>query len=87
MNYFQMAHLDDADNTFQQAATLCSRTLGNHPTCGEIYENYAVALRKMGRKQEARKWKAQSDQIMAAFRRSNGIGSTISVTALGFDKN
>jgi tetratricopeptide (TPR) repeat protein len=87
MNYFQMGHRDDSDKTFQQAATLCGRALGNHPTCGEVYENYAVALRKMGRKQEAKKWKAQSEQIMAAFRRSNGIGSTISVTALGFDKN
>jgi tetratricopeptide (TPR) repeat protein len=87
MDYFQMGRFDDADKIFQQAATLCNRALGSHPTCGEIYKNYAIALEKMGRKHEAKKLRAESRQILEAFRRSNGIGSTVSVTALRFDKN
>ena len=82
LTYLQMSRFADADEIFRQSATLCGRVLGNHPTCGDIDENYALALRKIGRKREARKWLAQSRQIMEDFRRRNGVGLTVSITAL-----
>lgn len=47
-----------------------------------LLENYAVVLRKLGRKREAKKFQAEGLQIERASNRRNGVGSTIRVTAL-----
>jgi tetratricopeptide (TPR) repeat protein len=87
LNYFQVGHLDEADKTFQQAVTICNHVPGDHPTCGEVYENYAGVLRKLKRNREAKKLEAQSQQIRQASERQNGVGMTVSVLALRSDKN
>lgn len=81
--YVKMAHFDDAERTFRRAIDVCSKTLGeDHLDYAVLLENYAVVLRTLGRKREAKKFKAQGQQIERATDRRNGISSTISVTAL-----
>ena len=84
--YVKMAYFADAERTFRRAIDVCSKTLGeDHLDYAVVLKNYAVVLRKLGRKREAKKLQAQGQQIERAFNRRNGVGSTISVTALRND--
>lgn len=49
-------------------------------------ENYAVVLRMLDRKLEAKKFKEQGRKIEQASNRRNGVGATISVDALRSDR-
>jgi hypothetical protein len=65
------------------AIDLCGKTLGaNHFDYAVLLQNYAVVLRQLGRKHEARKMEVQGRAIERAVGRRNGIGSTISINAL-----
>jgi tetratricopeptide (TPR) repeat protein len=83
LSYLKLGRFNDAELTLRRANAVCSRTLGeDHPTCGAILEGYAVVLRKLNRKREAKSVGARSQQIARSFRSRNGVGSTISVSAL-----
>jgi tetratricopeptide (TPR) repeat protein len=87
-SYLKLGRLDEAEPIFQRAIALCTKTLGgDHPTCGTVLENYAVVLRKLGRKREAKTLAARAQQIARASRRHNGMDSTVSVMALRSDRN
>lgn len=87
LDYFQLGRLDEADRTFKQAAALCNGLLANHPACGNVFENYAGVLRKLKRKGEAKKLAARSQQFRQESARVNGVGMTVSVSALRSEKN
>ena len=81
--YLTMARFDDADLTYRRAINICRKTLGeNHLEYAVLLKNYSVVLRKLGRKREAKKIETQGEEIQRAVNRRNGVGSTISVTAL-----
>jgi tetratricopeptide (TPR) repeat protein len=83
LSYLKLGRLNDAELTLLHANALCNKTLGeDHATCGALLEGYAVVLRKLHRKQEAKAVGARASQIARAFRSRNGVGSTISVTGL-----
>jgi tetratricopeptide (TPR) repeat protein len=84
--YVKMAHFEDAERTFEGAIKICSKTLGeDHLDFAVLLNNYAVVLRTLGRKREAKKFKAQAQQIERETDRRNGVSPTISVTALRSD--
>ena len=85
--YLKMARFDDADLTYRRAINICRKTLGeNHLEYAVLLKNYSVVLRKLGRKREAKKIETQGEEIQRAVNRRNGVGSTISVTALRSDR-
>jgi tetratricopeptide (TPR) repeat protein len=86
-SYVKMEHFEEAERTFHRAIDVCSKTLGeDHLDYAVLLRNYTVVLRKLGRKREAKKFEAQARQIERATDRSNGVGSTINVTALRSDR-
>jgi tetratricopeptide (TPR) repeat protein len=81
--YVRMRRFDDAERTLQRAINVCKKTLGEDDAhYAVLLENYAVVLRKLDRKRESKMFQAQGQQIERASNRRNGIGSTISVSAL-----
>jgi tetratricopeptide (TPR) repeat protein len=81
--YFKEDHFSEASLTYQRAIDICRKTLGeDHLDCAVLLENYAVVLRKLGRKREARKADAAGQHIERAADRRSGVGLTIGVTAL-----
>jgi len=85
--YLKMARFDDADLTYRRAINICRKTLGeNHLEYAVLLKNYSVVLRKLGHKREAKKIETQGEEIQRAVNRRNGVGSTISVTALRSDR-
>ncbi len=85
--YLRMARFDDADLTYRRAINICRKTLGeNHLKYAVLLKNYSVVLRKLGHKREAKKIETQGEEIQRAVNRRNGVGSTISVTALRSDR-
>lgn len=83
LSYLKLRQFNEAEVTLRRANTMCAKTLGeDHATCGALLEGYAVVLEKLHRKREAKAVAARSQQITRAFRSRNGVGSTISVTAL-----
>jgi tetratricopeptide (TPR) repeat protein len=88
LSYLKLGQVNDADLILQRAIPLYRNTLGeNHPTCGALLEDHATVLRKLGRKQEAKELTRRSQEIVRAFRRHNGIGSTVNVATLRLDGN
>jgi tetratricopeptide (TPR) repeat protein len=84
--YVRMNRFEDAILTFQCAIDLCRKTLGeDRLDYAVLLRNYSVALRKLGRKREAKQMKTQSQQLERAAYRRNGVGSTINVSALRSD--
>ncbi len=84
--YVRISRFDDAELTYQHAINVCRKTLGeDHLEYAILLKNYALVLRKLGHKREAKKFNAQGEQIERASNRRNGVGSTISVTALRSD--
>ena len=54
--YVRVGRFDDADVTYRRAIDICRKTLGEDPLdYAVLLENYAVVLRKLGRKREAKK--------------------------------
>ena len=51
-----------------------------------LLKNYALVLRKLGRKREAKRFETQGQLIQRATVRRNGIGSMIDVTTLRFER-
>lgn len=83
LSYFKLGRLNDAELTLHRANVVCDSTLGeDHATCGAVLEGYAVVLRKLNRKREAKAVAARSKEIAHAAQSRNGVGLTISVTAL-----
>lgn len=83
LSYLKLGQFNEAEVTLRRANTVCGKTLGeDHATCGALLDGYAVVLRKLHRKREAKAVAARASQITRAFRSRNGVGSTISVTAL-----
>ena len=81
--YLKVTRFDDADAAYRRAINICRETLGvNHVEYAALLKNYAVVLRKLGHKREAKKLQAQGEQIQRAVNRRNGVGSTIDVSAL-----
>lgn len=88
LSYLKLGRLSLAELTLKRAMSICRRTLGeDHATCGALLDSYAVVLRKLHRKPEAKAVVARSRQIRDASQRRNGVGSTISVTALRIRSN
>lgn len=88
LSYLKLGRLNEAELTLKRATGICRKTLGeDHATCGALLESYAVILRKLGRKHEAKAVAARSRQITRASQRRNGVGATISVTALHSARN
>ena len=84
--YVRMGRFDDADVTYRRAIDICRRTLGeDHIAYGVLLKNYAFVLRKLGRGREAKKMETQGRMIQRAVNRRNGVGATVSVTALRSD--
>jgi tetratricopeptide (TPR) repeat protein len=88
LSYLKLGRLNDAELTLRRANGLCNKTLGeDHATCGVLLEHYAVVLRKLDRKREAKAVASRAQQITHASRSRNGVGSTISVGALRSERN
>jgi tetratricopeptide (TPR) repeat protein len=86
--YVRMGRLDDAGLAYRRAIGLCGKGLGeDHLDYALILQNYSVVLRKLGDKRQAKKLQTQGRRIERAADRRNGIGSTISITALRSDKD
>jgi tetratricopeptide (TPR) repeat protein len=84
--YLKLERLGDADLTYRRAISICRKTLGeNHLEYAVLLKNYSVVLRRLGHKREAKKIESQGREIQQAVNRRNGVGSTISVTALRSD--
>ena len=84
--YVRMGRFDDADVTYRRAIDICRRTLGeDHIAYGVLLKNYAFVLRKLGRGREAKQMETQGRMIQRAVNRRNGVGATVSVTALRSD--
>ncbi len=82
-SYVKLGRLHEAANTYQRAIPVASKMLGeDHPYYGLVLGNYAVVLRELGRKREAKKLDERSRDILRAFRRRSGDDSTIAITAL-----
>jgi tetratricopeptide (TPR) repeat protein len=82
-SYAQMGRYDDAERKYEEAIALCAKTFGEeHPTYGATLANYAVLLKRLGRKRESKKMEARAQQILEASDRYNGIGLTVSVADL-----
>jgi len=87
-SYFKLGRLNDAELTLRRANVVCGNTLGkDHVTCGAVLGGYAVVLRKLNRKREAKAVAARSKQIAHASQSRSGAGLTISVTALRAKSN
>jgi tetratricopeptide (TPR) repeat protein len=85
--YVRMGRFDDADVTYQRAIDICRKTLGeDRIEYGVLLKNYTHVLRKLGRKREAKGAETQGQLIQQAVNRRNGVGATISVTALRSDR-
>ena len=83
LSYLEMGRFSEAEMILKRAIVVCRGTLGqDHPTCGVLLENYALVLRKLGRKREAKSAAAQSRDVARASRTRNGVGLTVSITAL-----
>jgi tetratricopeptide (TPR) repeat protein len=81
--YVRVGRFDDADVTYQRAIDICRKTVGADPIeYAVLLKNYALVLRKLGRKREAKRMETQGQLIQRAVNRHNGIGSTIDVTTL-----
>jgi len=88
LSYFKLGRLNDAELTLRRANVVCGNTLGeDHATCRAVLEGYAVVLRKLNRKREAKAVAARSKQVAHASQSRNGVGLTISVTALRTKSN
>jgi tetratricopeptide (TPR) repeat protein len=88
LSYLKLGRFNDAELTLRRANAICGKTLGeDRATCGALLESYAVVLRKLDRKGDAKAVAARSQQIARASRNRNGVGSTISVTALRANSN
>jgi len=86
--YAKLERYDDSQRVFLRADAVCIKTLGeNHPARATLLANYAVVLRKMGRKKESKKISAEAQEIAQSSNRRNGVGSTISVSALLASRN
>ena len=82
-DYVKLGRLEDASSAYQRAIGICGKSLGeSHPVCGSALGHYAVVLRKLGQKREAKRAEAQSQRIKDEAARRNGVGATISVSAL-----
>jgi tetratricopeptide (TPR) repeat protein len=81
--YAKLNRYDDSQRVFLRADAVCIKTLGaNHPARATLLANYAVVLREMGHKKESKKINAEAQEIAQSSNRRNGVGSTISVSAL-----
>jgi tetratricopeptide (TPR) repeat protein len=88
LSYLKLGRLNEAELKLNRAMGICSRTLGeDHATYGALLESYAVVLRKLDRKHEAKAVSTRSQQITRAYQRRNGVGATISVAALRSARN
>jgi tetratricopeptide (TPR) repeat protein len=85
--YVRMGRFDDAAVIFQRAIGISRKALGeDHIEYAVLLKNYALVLRKLGRKREAKKADAEGQQIQRAVNRRNGAGATISLTGLRSDR-
>ena len=85
--YVRVGRFDDADVTYQRAIDICRNTVSADPIeYAVLLKNYALVLRKLGRKREAKRLETQGQLIERATVRHNGIGSTIDVTTLRFER-
>jgi hypothetical protein len=79
----KMGRVDEAGLAYKNATSICDQSpAGDSAICGNIFANYALVLRTMGRKQEARKLAAQAERVLRAAERRDGVGSTVGVGVL-----
>jgi tetratricopeptide (TPR) repeat protein len=85
--YVKMGRFYDAVVAFQRAMDICRKTLGeDRLEYAVLLKNYAHALRKLGRKREAKAAETQAQLIQRELNRRNGVGASISATALRSDR-
>jgi tetratricopeptide (TPR) repeat protein len=85
-DYARMGRFEDAAIAYQRALDICRKTPSeDRIEYAVLLQNYAFVLRKLGRRREAKKLETQGQTIERAANRRNGVGATISVTALRSD--
>jgi Tetratricopeptide repeat len=79
----QLGRTKEAAEVFQRAVALCRQTVGlDHPSYGVTLGNYAVCLRKLGHKSEARQTDTEAKLVLKAAGRQNGVGLSVGIGAL-----
>lgn len=72
-----------AESLFKQAIDLGEQSLGaEHPILGAVLSEYAVLLRRAGRRSQAGGLEKKAGEILAAFRHQNHIGHTVEAGSL-----
>lgn len=81
--YAKVSRFDDAEVTYRRAIDIYRKALGEDDMeYGVLLKNRAFVLRKLGHRREAKKLETLGQMIERAVNRRNGVGATISVTAL-----
>jgi tetratricopeptide (TPR) repeat protein len=80
--YAALARPQEADQAFRRSIAIAGDRLGTqHPQYGVMIYNYALFLRKNGRKAEAKTLEAQSRAVIRESAQRNGAGMTVDVSA------
>jgi tetratricopeptide (TPR) repeat protein len=86
--YLKTRNLQLAATIFERAVKLSEEKLAtDHPYKIYVFANYAVVLRKMGRRTEARKLEIETRRIASALHRREGLDSTIGINSLSPPRN
>jgi tetratricopeptide (TPR) repeat protein len=76
-------HYAEAEARLTQAIALAEKTFGPvHPTVGRLLHEYAIVLRKAGRKSEAKKLGARAAAIERQTERDDGVAYTVDFRTL-----
>jgi len=82
MTYADLGLRDQADATFRRSIEIGETRMGpEHPVFAAMLRDYAVFLRKNGRKHEAKVFQARSRKVFQESARRNAGGMTVDVSA------
>jgi tetratricopeptide (TPR) repeat protein len=82
-NYVKLGRFEDAVKAYETSLSIAGKVLNEtNPTYGPLLENYAFALRKVGRKAEAKGYARKSRQIRHTLDQLNASRLTVSISAL-----
>jgi tetratricopeptide (TPR) repeat protein len=82
-SYLKMDKLTEASEAYRRTADICDAAGKDQDlACGTNLAGYAEALRKQGRKREAKAVEARARRMQDDSRLRNGVGMTVDVSAL-----